>query len=400
MYIRRGEISVKLSRPVWAEINLDNLAHNMREVRRVTNSKSKVTAVIKADGYGHGAVTIGKVLLENGADRFAVATLSEAIQLRNEFPDTEIMVLGYTPNELASDIIKNNIIQTIYTKDQAKEYSKIALALKKHVKVHIKLDTGMSRLGMVFCDETIEEILEMSKLDGLFIEGIFTHFAVADEIDKTFTFKQVEKFNHIVSKLEARGLNIPIKHVSNSAGIIDLPEFNFDMVRAGIMLYGLYPSKDVNKDVVNLKEVMCLKAKISLVKDLDANCGVSYGLKYKNDKKSQIATLPIGYADGFTRMLSGKAKAMIKSVKTPIIGNICMDQCIIDVTNLDAKVGDEVVLFGGNDANGISIDSVAESLNTINYEVVCMVNKRVPRVFIQDEKIINIKDYILILSNL
>ena len=193
---------MKLSRPVWAEINLDNLAHNMKEVKRVTNKNTKITAVIKADGYGHGAISIGQTLLDNGANRFAVATLSEAIQLRNEFPNTEIMVLGYTPNELALDIIKNNIIQTIYTKDQALEYSKKALTLNKKAKVHIKLDTGMSRLGMVFSDETIDEILEISKLNGLFIEGIFTHFAVADEIDKTFTFKQVEKFKHIVSQLE------------------------------------------------------------------------------------------------------------------------------------------------------------------------------------------------------
>lgn len=390
---------MKLARPVWAEINLDNLAHNMREVRRVVNPNSKVMAVIKADGYGHGAVCIGQVLLDNGANRFAVATLSEAIQLRISFPSVEIMVLGYTPNELASDIIENNIIQTIYTKEQALAYSKIAVSLKKQVKVHIKLDTGMSRLGMVFSDETIESILEMSKLDGLDIEGIFTHFAVADEIDKEFTFKQVEKFNYIVKNLEERGLIIPIKHVSNSAGIIDLPEFNFDMVRAGIMLYGLYPSKDVNTNAVDLKEVMCLKAKVSQVKNLDAGCGVSYGLKYKSDKKSQIATLPIGYADGFTRMLSGKASVMINGFKTPIIGSICMDQCIIDVTNLNVKVGDEVVLFGGNDANGISIDSIAHSLNTINYEVVCMVDKRVPRVYFKDEKLVDIKDYVLILSD-
>lgn len=390
---------MKLSRPVWAEINLDNLAHNMREVRRITNNDSKVTAVIKADGYGHGAVVIGKVLKENGADRFAVATLSEAIQLRAAFSDIEIMVLGYTPNELASNIIKNNIIQTIYKTEQAEEYSKIALSLKKQAKVHIKLDTGMSRLGMVFSDETIESIIQMSKLEGLFIEGIFTHFAVADEIDKTFTFKQVEKFNYIVSKLENRGLNIPIKHVSNSAAIIDLPEFNFDMVRAGIMLYGLYPSQNVNKNVVDLKEVMCLKAKVSQVKELEANCGVSYGLKYKSDKKSQIATLPIGYADGYTRMLSGKAKVMINGIKTAVIGNICMDQCIIDVTNMNVKVGAEVVLFGGNDSRGISIDSIAKSLNTINYEIVCMVDKRVPRVYIQNEEIIDLKDDVLILSN-
>lgn len=390
---------MKLSRAVWAEINLDNLAHNMRETRRVTNKNTKITAVIKADGYGHGAVSIGQTLLENGADRFAVATLSEAIQLRASFPNVEIMVLGYTAENLAIELIENNIIQTIYTLEQAKEFSKIAIELNQKLIVHIKLDTGMNRLGMLCTDETIDSILEISRLDGLFIEGIFTHFAMADEIDKQFTRQQVEKFTNIVNSLEKRGLSIPIKHVSNSAAIIDMPEFNFDMVRAGIMLYGLYPSQYVNQNAVHLKEVMCLKAKISQVKDIEAGCGVSYGLKYKTEKNSRIATLPIGYADGFTRMLSGKAEVVVNTSKVPIIGNICMDQCIIDVTGLDANIGDEVVLFGGNDCDGISIDSVANLLNTINYEIVCMVDKRVPRLYIKDGKEIYFKDYVLILSD-
>lgn len=390
---------MELSRPVWVEINLDNLAHNIREVRRVTNKNSKVTAVIKADGYGHGAVAIAETLLENGADRFAVATLSEAVQLKTFFPNIETMVLGYTPENLTEYIIKYNIIQTIYTLDQAKEFSRVAVSLDKKIVVHIKLDTGMNRLGMVYSDETIDTILEISKLDGLVIEGIFTHFATADEIDKEYTKEQVEKYKYIVNNLEQRGLNIPIKHVSNSAAIIDLPEFNFDMVRAGIMLYGLYPSKNVNHETVNLKEVMCLKAKISQVKKLNAGSGVSYGLKYKCDKESLVATLPIGYADGYTRMLSGKAKVMVNGLITPVIGNICMDQCIIDVTSFDVKIGDEVVLFGGNNAKGISIDSVAELLNTINYEIVCMVDKRVPRLYIKDNKEVYFKDYVLILSD-
>ena len=389
---------MKLSRPVWAEINLDNLAHNMREVRRVTNKNSKITAVIKADGYGHGAVCIGQTLLENGADRFAVATLSEAIQLKKSFPNIETMVLGYTPSNLAQDIIKHNIIQTIYTLEEAKEFSKIAVSLNKKIVVHIKLDSGMNRLGMVFSEDTIKDILKMSKLDGLFIEGIFTHFAAADEIDKEYTKQQVEKYKYIVNSLEKQGLNIPIKHVSNSAAIIDLPEFNFDMVRAGIMLYGLYPSKDVNHENVKLKEVMCLKAKISQVKKVNAGNGVSYGLKYKCTEDSTVATLPIGYADGYTRMLSGKAKVMVKNSIVSVIGNICMDQCLINVTGLDVKMGDEVVLFGGNNLNGISINSVAELLNTINYEIVCMVDKRVPRVYIKNGEEIYLKDYVLELS--
>ncbi|APW65393.1 alanine racemase [Poseidonibacter parvus] len=390
---------VNLSRPVWAEINLDNLAHNMKETRRVVNKNTLITAVIKADGYGHGAVCIGQTLLDNGANRFAVATLSEAIQLRASFPNTEIMVLGYTPNDLTEDILANNIIQTIYTLEQAEYFSKLALLSNKKITVHIKLDTGMNRLGMQESQETIDTILQMSKLEGLFIEGIFTHFAMADEIDKEYTNNQVKKYKRIVNTLEENGLNIPIKHVSNSAAIIDMPELNMDMVRAGIMLYGLYPSKNVNQNNVNLKEVMCLKAKISQVKEIPKGTGVSYGLKYKCTKNSKVATLPIGYADGLTRMLSGKASTMLQNKKVPIIGNICMDQCIIDISGLDAKIDDEVVLFGGNDKNGISITSVSELLNTINYEIVCMVDKRVPRVYIKDEKAIYYKDYLKLITS-
>lgn len=386
---------MELSRAVWTEINLDNLAHNMKEVRRVTNKNTKVTAVIKADGYGHGAVEIGQTLLDNGADRFAVATLSEAIELRNTFKDTKIMVLGYTPDVLAKQIIENNIIQTIYDLDQAIEFSKIAISLNTKMTVHIKIDTGMNRLGLQCKEETVKAILEMNKLEGLIIEGIYTHFATADESDKTYTKEQVKKFINIVNNLQYKGLNIPIKHVSNSAAIIDLPEFNFDMVRAGIMLYGLYPSNSVNHKAVDLKEVMCLKAKVSQVKELEQGSGVSYGLKHKCNKKTFAALLPIGYADGYTRMLSGKANVLVKNKKVPVIGNICMDQCILDVTGLDIKRDDEVILFGGNNPNGITIDSVAEKLQTINYEIVCMVSKRVPRVYIKDNQQIKSIDYLL-----
>ncbi|MFK2823837.1 alanine racemase [Arcobacter sp. YIC-80] len=386
-----------LTRAVWAEINLDNLANNIREVRRVTNPKTKISAVIKADGYGHGAVAIAQTLLENGADRFAVATLSEALQLRKEFKETQIMVLGYTPEHLAQEIIQNNIIQTIYSLEQAKEFSKVAKQLNKNIVVHIKIDSGMNRLGMLCSEDTVNTVLDISKLDNLVIEGIYTHFAAADELDKTYTKMQVEKFSKIVEQIEEKGLSIPIKHVSNSAAIIDMPEFNFDMVRAGIMLYGLYPSQSVNHERVNLKEVMCLKAKIAQVKEIEAGSGISYGLTYKCEHKTKIATLPIGYADGYTRMLSNKAKVLVKNKIVPVLGNICMDQCIIDVTNLDVKMGDEVVLYGGDNKDGISIDSVANLLNTINYEIVCMVDKRVPRVYLKDNTKTNYKDYVLCL---
>ncbi len=388
---------MELSRAVWAEINLDNLAHNMRETRRIVNKNTKISAVIKADGYGHGAVSIAQTLLDNGADKFAVATLSEAIQLRKEFKKTEIMVLGYTPSHLISEVIKNNIIQTIYSLEQAKEFSTIAVNMNKDITVHVKIDSGMNRLGLLCTEETINIILEISKLKNIIVEGIFTHFATSDEINKTYTQEQVKKFNFIVKSLEERGLHIPIKHVSNSGAIIDLPEFNFDMVRAGIMLYGLYPSNTVDHEKVNLKEVMCLKTKVAQVKTIESGSGIGYGLKYICKEKTEVATLPIGYADGFTRMFSGKIKVLIKDKMVPVLGTICMDQCIIDVSNLDVKTGDEVVLYGGNN-NKTSIDSVANLINTINYEIVCMVNKRVPRLYIKDKKEVNFKDYVLMIE--
>lgn len=382
-------------RPVWAEINLDNLAHNIREVKRVVRPDTIITAVIKADGYGHGAVQIGKTLLENGADRFAVATLSEAIQLRKVYQDTPILILGYTPNESAEEVIKFNIIQTVYTYEQAQYFSKKAQKMKKTITLHIKIDTGMSRIGMQVKEETIETIGKIIKLPNVFVEGIFTHFAVADEKDKCFTNKQAEKFDYICKGLENIGVDIPIKHISNSAGIIDLPNMNYDMVRPGIMLYGLYPSDDVNKDKVDLRQVMTLKSRISHVKEVEEGRGVSYGLIYKTKQRTKIATIPIGYADGYTRLLTKKAEVLVKGKRVPVVGRICMDQCMIDVGNLDVKVGDEVILFGNDGENSITIDEIAKKLGTINYEIVCMISKRIPRIYIKNNRISSITDYVL-----
>jgi len=385
----------KLLRAVWAEINLDNLKNNIQEVKRVVKKDTIVTAVIKADGYGHGAVEIAGVLLENGADRLAVATLSEAIELRKNYKKEEILILGYTPSDMAYEVVFNNITQTVYSFEQAKMFSSEALKQSKNVKLHIKLDTGMNRLGMKIDEDTIKDIIKISKLDNIILEGIFTHFAVADEKDKEYTYRQVEKFNFIVEELEQAGVYIPIKHVSNSAAIIDLKDLNYNMVRAGIMLYGLYPSNDVIKKNVNLKEVMSLKAKLSHVKDIDANVGVSYGLIFKSDEKTKIGTLPLGYADGFTRMYTSKAKCIVNGSIKDIVGRICMDQCMVNLGELDAKVGDEVILFGEKDGLKISIDDVANYINTINYEVVCMISKRVPRVYKLENKIVKVKDYLL-----
>lgn len=390
--------NLQSTRPVWAEINLDHLAHNIKEVKRSVKEGTLVTAVIKADGYGHGAVHIGKTLLENGADRFAVATLSEAVQLRNAFPKTEIMILGYTPNELAAEVIEKDLIQTIFHESQAVHFSEIAVGLNKKLRIHIKLDTGMRRVGMAITDETVDTIVRISRLPNIEVEGIFTHFAKADEIDKSFTHEQVKRFLWVTEALEKRGCRIAIKHVSNSAAIIDCPEYNFDMVRAGIMLYGLYPSPEVDHDHILLKEVMSLKAQIAQVKRVEKGEGVSYGLKYVAPERIQIATLPIGYADGFSRGLSHKAKGIIKGEIKPIVGRICMDQCMMEVDGLSVEVGDVVTLFGGADGKFISIDVYADMLETINYETVCLIGKRVPRKYVLKGATVHFEDFNLNLN--
>lgn len=384
-----------LTRPVWVDINLNHLAHNISEVKRVVKSGALISAVIKADGYGHGAVQIGQTLLNHGADRFAVATLSEAVQLKMAFPQVPVMVLGYTPDELIERAIELDIIQTVFSYDQALKFNQSAKAVQKKLTVHIKINTGMNRIGMPVSDTTVDDIYQMSKLDGLSIEGIFTHFSSADEVDKTFTHLQVERFMQIVHGLEAKGVHIPIKHVANSAAIIDCPEYHFDMVRAGIMLYGLYPSDDVDKQAATLKEVMSLKAQVAQVKTIQPGDGVSYGLKFKADKETQIATMPIGYADGFTRGLSFKAKGIIKGEIKPVVGRICMDQCMLEVDGLEVKVGDVVTLFGEAEGQFISIDDVAKQLDTINYEWVCMMGKRIPRRYVLNGECIDVVDFIL-----
>ncbi len=385
----------KKTRPVWAEINLDNLIYNIEQTRKIVRPETKIMPVVKADAYGHGVYEVAEVLLDNGADRLAVATLSEAIQLRKKFKKVPIMILGYTPDSSAEEVIINNIIQTIYSWEQASVFSLTAQKLEKQVTFHIKLDTGMSRLGFQPSDESVETIKRIYNLPNVNTEGIFTHFAVADEADKTFTTKQFEKFIDVCKKLDKEKINIPIKHVSNSSAIIDLPNMNLDMVRPGIMNLGLYPSPDVDKSRVDLKPVLSLKAQISHVKEVPKGVGISYALKYITKESSQIATLPIGYGDGFPRKLTDKGQVLVKGERVPVVGRICMDQCMIDVTGIDVGQGDEVVLIGTDGIDEITVDEVAKKVETINYEILCMISKRVPRVYIKNNQIIKIVDFLL-----
>lgn len=384
-------------RPVFLEINMDNLVHNYREVRRIVNPSTIIMAVIKANGYGHGAVELGKLYEEIGADRLAVSLVNEAVELRKAGIQIPIQILSYTPEGQLDLIVDNDVIQGIYSYIDACLLSDVAREAGKIAKIHIKVDSGMGRIGFLPNDESIEDIIKISKLPNLEIEGLFTHFAKADERDKSFTRTQMENFNWVSNKLDEKGINIKIKHVSNSAAIMDLPEYNLNMVRPGIILYGYYPSEEVDKKRIDLKPAMTLKAKISNIKTVPKSTGISYGHVYHTEKQSQIATLPIGYADGYSRMLTGKGFVCIKEKKVPIVGRICMDQMMIDVTGIeDVKIGDEVVLFGGDSINYPGVEELASLLGTINYEFICMMGRRIPRVYLKDREIIGMKDYLLV----
>lgn len=384
-----------IHRPLWAEVHLDHLSHNIKQIRSGIEPTTKICAVIKADGYGHGAVRLAKELEEIGVDHLAVATLNEALELRKHKCAMPILILGYTPDEKAQIVIENNVKQTIYTKEQARVFSKEGKRTEKTACLHIKIDTGMSRLGFQPTEETTKEIIEITSYPNVFVEGIYTHYATADEADKKEALLQFEKFQWIIRRLASHNCDIPMLHTANSAAIIDLPQTHFNMVRAGIMMYGLYPSQDVNHQDIQLKRVMALKTRIAHVKEIMPGKGVSYGLTFRAAKKMKIATLPVGYADGYTRLLGGKAEVVVHGKKTPVIGRICMDQCMIDVTDIDAKQGDEVVLYALSPEVGDTVDDVARKLGTINYEITCMVSRRVPRVYIREGQVIDTWDPLL-----
>lgn len=382
-------------RPTWVEINLDNLAHNIREIRKITKKDTLITAVVKANAYGHGSIEAAKIFLANGADRLAVATLSEAIELRKAKIYAPILVLGYIPKSQYPLAIKWNISQTIYNYESAKILSNISQDLGEKSIIHIKIDTGMGRLGFLPKDDSVEDIVKISQLPNLEIEGIFSHFSKADERDKGYTIYQFESFMDMVKKLDNRGVYIPIKHISNSAAIIDLPQYHLDMIRPGIMLYGYYPSEEVDKDRIVLRPAMTLKTKVSNIKKVPKGSYISYGGLYVTEKESKIATIPIGYADGFSRLLTSKAEAFVKGHRVPVVGRICMDQCMLDVSNVeDVDIDDQIVLFGYEEGQP-TVEEIANKLNTNSYEVICMVGRRVPRVYIQDGQIIKIVEYLL-----
>lgn len=382
----------KIMRPVWAEIDLDTIASNTKNIKNLIGDKELI-AIVKADCYGHGAVDVVPTLLENGASSLAVAMLTEGIELRENNISAPIVILGYTPTYLGEDLIKYDIEQTVYDLDYAKELSEIALRLNKRAKIHIAIDTGMGRIGFIPSDETVKIISEICDLKGLEVVGIFSHFSTSDEKDKSYTKEQLLKFKKVIDDLKSHGIDIPLKHLSNSGAIIDMPETYLNAVRPGIILYGYYPSNEVLKDNLSIKPALTLKARIAHVKELDEGMYIGYGKTFKTDKKTIVATLPIGYGDGYPRALAENAKIIVNGKFAKILGRICMDQCMIDVTDIEnVKTGDEVIILGETENLKFNADDMAEILGTINYEILCMLNSRIPRVYIKNKEIIKVRN--------
>lgn len=397
IYIEEGvKMEQKFNR-AWAEVDLDAIAHNLKEIRRITNKKSEIMGVVKADAYGHGVMEVVRTILENGATCLAVSMLDEAIQLRKNNIDVPILILSYTDPIRAADIIKYNVTQAVFSHDLARALSEEAVRQKRNVKIHIKIDTGMTRVGFMPGYSAVKNVLEISKLPRIVVEGLFTHFASADEKDKSYTEMQFERFMGICSELNRIGVYIPVKHVANSAAIIEFPNMHLNLVRPGIIQYGMYPSNEVDEKKFDLKSAMTLKANVILVKEVENNTCISYGRTFKTSRVSKIATIPIGYADGYTRLMSNKGKVLINGEFAPVVGRVCMDQCLVDVTDLEGEVsvGDEVVLFGKQGSNEITVEEIASIIGTINYEVVCIIGKRIPRVYLKGGKIQKVLNYLI-----
>ena len=374
---------------VWAEINLDAIYNNIRSIREYVSPSAKVLGVVKADAYGHGFSYVARTLLQGGADMLAVACLDEAIQLRKSNFDCPILILGNSYIKEAEKIVAYDVMAACFEYDLAKAISDAAVKLNKTANIHIKIDTGMGRVGYRYtddaeeCEKSIAEIIKIAALPNLKINGIFTHFAVADENDDEYTYLQFKRFCDICDKLRENNIDIPIRHCANSAALIRFPEMHMDMVRPGIILYGIAPSDFVDCSKLNLKPAMTLKAHITNVKKIEKGSSISYGRKFRAEETRKIATVPIGYADGYSRLLSNKAQVLVGGILCNVVGNICMDQCMIDVTNVNnIDIGDEVILFGKGDSAELPVESLADKMGTISYEILCMISKRVPRMYI------------------
>lgn len=383
-------------RAVWAQIDLDAAAHNMRQIRKHVGPDVKIAAVVKANAYGHGSVELAKTFAENGADCFAVSSLDEAVELRRyAHIDKEIFILGHTDARRTEELLKYDIEPAVFNLKNAEFFSQEARRLGKTLRVHIAVDTGMSRVGFQVNEFSVSEIKTIAALPNIEIRGLFTHFAVSDMKDKTFTRQQYGHFRWMCKRMEEEGIHIALRHCCNSAAVLELPEYYCDMVRPGIIMYGCEPSPDVDIKPYDLRPVMSLRCCIAHVKLIDAGATVSYGRHYTAPSRRKIATLPVGYADGYSRILSGKVDVLYHGHRVPQVGAICMDQCMIDVSGeANVHAGDEVVLFGRQGDSFIPIEEIAAACGTINYEIMCNISRRVPRVYMKNGKVVGREEYL------
>lgn len=373
---------------VKAVISLDAVEQNFREMRKNIAEDTKMIAVVKADAYGHGAVPIAHLI--EGYDYiwgFAAATAEEAVHLRENGVTKPILILGIVFEEYYPKLVRDDIRLAVCEYEEAEKLSKEAVLQNKTVHIHIALDTGMTRIGYADIPESVEEIKKIAELPNLEIEGMFTHFSRADEYDRSPAMVQLERYQKFSDLVEAAGVEIPLHHCSNSAGIIRVPEANLSIVRAGITIYGIYPSSEVERDIVKLTPVMELKSHVTYVKDVPEGAAISYGGTYVADKKRRVATIPVGYADGYPRQLSNKGWVLIHGKKAPILGRVCMDQFMVDVTEIgDVKKGDEVTLLGRDGDEFISIEEIGDLCGRFSYEFACDISPRVPRIYVKDGK--------------
>ncbi len=380
---------------VYAKIDLDAIAYNMEQMKLRIGEGAKLVAVIKTDGYGHGAVPIAKMFESTDyVWGYATASLDEAILLRTAGINKPILVLGCVFPDQYGEMIRYEVRPATYTEEMATEISKKAVELNKTAYLHIKIDTGMGRIGFAVTEETADVVKKISELPNIKIEGMFTHFAKADEKDKTYTHQQHEKFAWMKQALEQRKLEIPYIDCDNSAGIIDFPNLKHNLARAGISLYGMYPSDEVDKSAISLKPAMELISHISFVKEVEKGTSISYGGTFVAPKSMRIATIPVGYGDGYPRSLSNKGDVLIHGKRARILGRVCMDQFLVDVTDIpEAKFLGEVVLAGRDGDEMITIDELAELSGRFNYEFICCLGKRIPRVYVQNGKVVEQIDY-------
>ncbi|WP_211749081.1 alanine racemase [Paenibacillus sp. Marseille-Q4541] len=381
-------------RPTQAEINLDHLRHNVDVFRKTLPKDVLFSACVKANAYGHGAVEIAKELEKIGVDYLNVAFLDEALELRRAGISTPILILGYTPPEGIEVAYRYDITVTVFSEEVISRIESLTPSEDiRKLKVHLKIDSGMGRLGVITTNDAEQVLRRLSRLSYVELEGAYTHFAKADEEEKSYTLMQYQRFMDVTSALRDLGYRLPIIHTGNSAAAIDTPSLSPNMVRVGISLYGLYPSDEVDHQNVHLLPVLTLKSKLVYVKNVPEHWGISYGTRYFSSEEERIGTLPIGYGDGYSRMLTGKTEVLIRGKRVPVVGTICMDQCMVSLQTLDdkeeIKAGEEVVIIGQQMGSIITADELASKIDTINYEVLCMLANRVPRIYIRGGQVIS-----------